>query len=227
MIQAKYFMIKLAIFDLDGTLLNTIEDLGTACNHALSMCGCPQRDMKEYNSLVGRGIYNLFRGALPEDKRTDEMVNMMKGYFIPFYDIHKSDKTRPYDGIYGMLDTLSAAGIKFAVASNKYQDGTEKLVRQYFGKYSFVSILGQRDGMPIKPDPSIVEEAMSAAGIEDKDLVVYSGDSNVDMQTGINAGVKTVGVTWGFRTPQELLAYKPYALVHTPQELAGLVTGIE
>ena len=124
-----------------------------------------------------------------------------------------------------MLDRLQSSGIKFAVASNKYQDGTEKLVGRYFGKYSFVKILGQRDGMPIKPDPLIVEEAMEAASMTDKALTVYSGDSDVDMQTGTNAGVKTIGVTWGFRTREELAAYSPYALAGSPAELADIITG--
>ena len=198
-------MIKLAIFDLDGTLLNTIEDLGTACNHALKMCGYPERDMCEYNTLVGRGIYNLFMGALPQSARTEKEVMRMKTHFIPFYDEHKCDRTRPYNGIYGMLDRLNENGIRLAVASNKYQDGTEKLVRRFFGKYSFVRILGQRDGMPIKPDPMIVTEAMSAAGISDK------------------ADVRTAGVTWGFRTREELKAYRPWAIADSPDQLCRLI----
>ena len=116
-------MIKLAVFDLDGTLLDTLEDLGNACNYALKMCGYGERRMEEYNSLVGRGIYNLFNGALPEGARTEEEIMKMKGYFIPYYDKHKCDRTHPYDGICTMLDKLAASGIRLAVASNKYQDG--------------------------------------------------------------------------------------------------------
>lgn len=216
-------MTKLAIFDLDGTLLNTIEDLAEACNHALEMCGFPVRELEEYNTLVGRGIYNLFKGALPPSARSEDMIMKMKGYFLPFYDMHKSDRTRPYDGIYGMLDTLSSAGIKLAVASNKYQDGTEKLVGKYFGKYRFEKVIGQRDGHPIKPDPMIVMEAMEAAGIGNRDEVVYCGDSDVDMQTGINSGVTTIGVLWGFRTREELQAYNPWAIADSPEQLAGLI----
>ena len=216
-------MIKLAIFDLDGTLLNTIEDLGTACNYALRMCGCPERDMAEYNSLVGRGIYNLFRGALPAGMKDDSMVMKMRDFFIPYYDMHKCDRTRPYEGIYPMLDRLQSSGIKFAVASNKYQDGTEKLVRHFFGKHDFVRILGQREGQPIKPDPEIVYEIMSCAGIRDKGEIIYTGDSDVDMQTGNNAGVRTVGVTWGFRSRQELEACSPWRLADNAGELARII----
>ena len=213
-------MTRLIIFDLDGTLLDTREDIANACNYALRMCGCPERRLDEYNMLVGRGIYNLFRGALPEEKRTEEMVMEMKNHFVPYYNKHIDDCTRPYPGIIDMLDTLSDRGISFAIASNKYQEGTEALVAKYFGKYGFVRILGQREGKPIKPDPEIVKEAMSAAPDVTVEDTVYCGDSDVDMQTGQNAGVRTIGVTWGFRTREELSAYNPWLLVENPAEIA-------
>ncbi len=215
-------MTKLVIFDLDGTLLDTREDIANACNYALGMCGCPQRRLDEYNMLVGRGIMNLFRGALPEELRTEDMVLKMRDFFVPYYNEHIDDCTRPYPGIIGMMDSLAAEGISFAVASNKYQEGTEALVRKYFGGYDFVCILGQREGRPIKPDPEIVREAMAAAGaVEDE--AVYCGDSDVDMQTGANAGVRTVGVTWGFRTRAELSAYNPWILAENPDEITAAV----
>ncbi len=217
-------MTKLIIFDLDGTLLDTREDIANACNYALRMCGCPERRLEEYNMLVGRGIMNLFRGALPEGMRDEETVLKMKSHFVPYYNEHIDDCTRPYPGIIGMLDSLADAGISFAVASNKYQEGTETLVRKYFGAYDFVCILGQRDGKPIKPDPEIVGEAMTAAEVAE-DETVYCGDSDVDMQTGMNAGVRTVGVTWGFRTREELAAYNPWLLAENAGEIAGAVLG--
>lgn len=212
-------MTRLIIFDLDGTLLDTREDIANACNYALRMCGCPERRLDEYNMLVGRGIYNLFRGALPEEKRTEEMVMEMKSHFVPYYNEHIDDCTRPYPGIIDMLETLSDRGISFAIASNKYQEGTEALVAKYFGKYGFVRILGQREGKPIKPDPEIVKEAISAAPDVTVEDTVYCGDSDVDMQTGMNAGVRTIGVTWGFRTREELSAYNPWLLVENPAEI--------
>lgn len=217
-------MIKFIIFDLDGTLIDTIEDIANACNHALEQCGCPKRRLDEYNMLVGRGIDNLFRGALPEGMKTEEMVTRMREYFVPYYNLHKCDFTHPYDGIVELLDRLSAEGIRFAVASNKYQEGTEQLVRSLFGKYDFVKILGERKGKPIKPDPLIVQEAMEGMPGISIDEVLYCGDSNVDMQTGINAGVKTVGVTWGFRTREELQAYNPLALIDHPSELIQIIS---
>ncbi len=220
-------MTKLIIFDLDGTLLDTREDIANACNYALRMCGCPERRLDEYNMLVGRGIMNLFRGALPEGMRGEEMVLKMKGHFVPYYNEHIDDRTRPYPGIIGMLDALAGRGISFAVASNKYQEGTEALVKKYFGAYDFVSILGQRDGRPIKPDQEIVREVMAAAGVVE-DETVYCGDSDVDMQTGLDAGVRTIGVEWGFRTREELAAYGPWLLAGNADEIvAALVRDME
>lgn len=219
-------MIKLIIFDLDGTLLDTLEDIANACNHALKQCGHPTRELKEYNMLVGRGIDNLFRGALPAEYRNEEMVREMRSYFIPYYNGHKCDFTKPYPGIVETLESLACKGVKFAVASNKYQEGTEQLVRKYFDMFDFIKILGQREGKPIKPDPQIVLEAME--GMEDirPDEVLYCGDSDVDMQTGINAGVRTVGVTWGFRTREELEAYSPFAVVDNPEEIIEVTNKI-
>ena len=213
-------MTKLAIFDLDGTLLNTVEDLGNATNYALEQCGFPIHPIDEYYQMVGRGIYNLFRAAIPSEYATEDNVQRMASYFIPYYDEHKCDFTRPYDGILQMLKIITGRGVRLAIASNKYQDGAEKLVRHFFGEYDFVKILGQREGQPIKPDPAIVNQVLEKVPDITKDETVYVGDSNVDMQTGANACVRTIGVTWGFRSRAELAAYNPSALVDTPAELA-------
>lgn len=218
-------MTKLAIFDLDGTLLNTVEDLGNATNYALTQCGFPIHPTDAYYQMVGRGIYNLFRAAIPSEYATEDNVQRMASYFIPYYDAHKCDCTRPYDGIPGMLKTITAAGVRLAVASNKYQDGAEKLVHHFFGEYDFVRILGQREGQPIKPDPAIVDQVLAEVPSVTKSETVYVGDSNVDMQTGLNAGVRTVGVSWGFRTREELAAYTPSAIVDTPEELSRVILG--
>lgn len=218
-------MTKLAIFDLDGTLLNTVEDLGNATNYALEQCGFPIHPKDEYYQMVGRGIYNLFRATVPAGQSTEEVVQRMASIFIPYYDAHKCDFTRPYDGIPAMLKTITAAGVRLAVASNKYQDGAEKLVHHFFGEYDFVRILGQREGQPIKPDPAIVDQILAEVPSVTKSETVYVGDSNVDMQTGLNAGVRTVGVSWGFRTREELAAYSPSAIVDTPEELSRVILG--
>ena len=215
-----YSMTKLAIFDLDGTLLNTVEDLGNATNYALAQCGFPIHRIDEYYQMVGRGIYNLFRAAIPSEYSTEDNVQRMASYFIPYYDTHKCDFTRPYDGIPEMLHAITERGVLLAVASNKYQDGAEKLVRHFFGEYDFVKILGQREGQPIKPDPAIVDQILSVVPSVSKEETVYIGDSNVDMQTGANAGVRTIGVTWGFRSREELAAFSPSSIVDTPEMLS-------
>lgn len=216
-------MTKLIIFDLDGTLIDTRTDIANACNHALEQCGFPQRDIEEYNMLVGRGIDNLFRGAMPASEVNEENVARMRSLFVPYYNEHGCDWTRPYDGIMDILEVLKDKGLHFAVASNKYQEGTQSLVEKFFGKYDFVKILGQREGRPIKPDPQIVEEAMEGVPGIRKDEVIYVGDSNVDMETGINAGVRTIGVTWGFRTREELEAYSPHALIDHPMQIVEFI----
>lgn len=226
-------MTRLAIFDLDGTLLDTVEDLGEATNHALESCGFPKRPISDYYQLVGRGIYNLFRlamqprpdsGLAPLDPGVvEEMVPRMASCFLPYYEDHKCDRTHPYDGILRMLDLISSKGIALAVASNKYQEGAEKLVAHFFPDHRFVKVLGQREGQPIKPDPAIVAQVLEAVPDLSKEEVVYIGDSNVDMQTGANAGVRTIGVTWGFRTREELQACFPSAVVDTPEQLAAAI----
>lgn len=227
-------MTRLAIFDLDGTLLDTVEDLGNATNHALVECGFPAREISDYYNLVGRGIYNLFRAAMqPSDpalpridpETIEKNVPLMASVFIPYYDGHKCDRTRPYSGISGLLSSLRDAGVKLAIASNKYQDGVEKLVSHFFPGFEFVKVLGQREGQPIKPDPAIVEQIMRSADIQSRDEVVYVGDSNVDMQTGANAGVRTIGVTWGFRTREELEGCSPSAVVDNPEQLLKEILG--
>lgn len=212
-------MIKLAIFDLDGTLLDTIEDIAKACNHALEECGCPARQLEEFNGMVGHGIFNLFRKALPEDMRNEEMVRKMHSCFVPYYREHICDRTKPYDGIYETLDILAENGISFAVASNKYQEGTEQLVNHFFGRYGFISVLGQRTGKAIKPDPEIIAEILKGTEGTRADETVYCGDSDVDMQTGINAGVRTIGAAWGFRSRKELEAYSPWLLAEKPEDI--------
>lgn len=217
-------MTKLAIFDLDGTLLNTVEDLGNATNYALEQCGFPIHPIDEYYQMVGRGIYNLFRAAIPSEYATEDNVQRMASYFIPYYDEHKCDFTRPYDGIPEMLRNITGRGVRLAVASNKYQDGAEKLVHHFFGDYEFVKILGQREGQPIKPDPAIVDQILAEVPYISKAETVYAGDSNVDMQTGANAKVRTIGVSWGFRGREELAAYHPSAIIDTPEDLSKTIT---
>lgn len=221
--QSTKNMYKLIIFDLDGTLLDTMEDISNGVNHALRACGIREISVDECRKLVGNGIRNLLRDALPENMRNDDMLSRMEAEFFPYYTAHMSDFTKPYDGIPEVLKKLDTEGYHLAVASNKFQQGTEELISEFFSDIRFVKVLGQREGHPIKPDAGIVFEAMAAVlGIE-KDEVLYCGDSDVDMKTGNNAGVKSLGVTWGFRTREQLEVHKPWKIIDTVPEIIDAV----
>ncbi len=212
----------LAIFDLDGTLLNTIADLATATNQALDACGFPTHPIEAYPFFVGNGINKLFERALPAEARTEENVLHIRAHFLPYYDEHNADLSRPYPGIPQLLENLQAAGIQVAVASNKYHRATEKLIRHYFPTIRFAAILGQREGVPIKPHPQIVEDILALVPVS-KEEVIYIGDSGVDMQTALNAGVESIGVTWGFRPREELLQNSPTHLADTAKEIENII----
>lgn len=201
-------MKKIIIFDLDGTLLDTIADLATATNQALSLFGYPIHETDAYRFFVGNGINKLFERALPEGARSEENIQKIRSEFIPFYNLHNADLSRPYPGIPALLNTLQEKGMKIAVASNKYQEATRKLVHQFFPDINFIEVLGQREGVPSKPHPQVVFEIMEKAGVNASETV-YVGDSCVDMQIGKNAGVTTIGVSWGFRPRTELESYQP------------------
>lgn len=212
-------MKKLAIFDLDGTLLNTIADLAAATNYALREQGYPEHKTDAYLYFVGNGINKLFERALPEGRKSQDNILKTRGLFVPFYDQHNTDLSVPYDGIQDVLQRLQAQGMMLAVASNKYDTATKKLISYYFPTIKFVAVLGQREQVPTKPDPSVVYEIIDQANVKKED-VVYIGDSGVDMQTGKNAGVCTVGVSWGFRPKTELESYQPAYIADNREELS-------
>ena len=211
-------MKKLIIFDLDGTLLNTIADLAQSTNHALQALGYPIHPETAYNFMVGNGIDKLFERALPEGEKNEENVLRVRKEFIPYYDIHIADKSRPYPGIPELLLQLQEAGLQPAVASNKYQAATEKLIAHYFPGIRFAAVFGQREGINVKPDPTIVHDILAIART-DKEDVLYVGDSGVDMQTAANAGITACGVTWGFRPRTELEAFRPEYIVNEAGEI--------
>ena len=215
-------MKKLVIFDLDGTLLDTIADLAESTNHALKQLGYPTHDVETIRTFVGNGINKLFERALPLQEQTEENVRLMRSHFVPYYDAHNADLSSPYPGIVHLLEDLQEKGIMIAVASNKYQEATVKLVKHYFPTINFIEILGQREGINVKPDPSIVFDILQKANVN-KEEVLYVGDSGVDMQTAINAGVDAVGVTWGFRPRTELEGFQPMGLIDKAEELLGFI----
>ena len=211
-------MKKLVIFDLDGTLLNTIADLANSTNYALKVLGYPIHEPDKYNFMVGNGINKLFERALPDGEKTEENVLRVRQEFVPYYDQHNADKSRPYPGVTELLETLQTAGMQLAVASNKYQAATEKLIAHYFPNIKFTAVFGQREGIPVKPDPIIVKEILQIAKVQEEEPL-YVGDSGVDMQTAINAGVTSCGVTWGFRPRTELESFHPDHIVDNAEEI--------
>ncbi len=193
---------KLVIFDLDGTLIDTIADLGTAVNHALSLHGLPTHRMEEYKLMVGNGVRNLVWRAMPQELKDDQSaVDAVLADFLEYYQAHISAQSRPYDGMTVLLSDLQKSGIKIAVASNKFIAGTQALIDSCFPNIRFVSVLGGRDGVPLKPDPRVVSEIIRTAGVGAEDTVMV-GDSAVDTTTASNGGIRSIAVTWGFR-PEE------------------------
>lgn len=215
-------MKKLVIFDLDGTLLNTIEDLGRATNYALEKCGHSAHPLSAYPGMVGNGVKKLIERALPSGLDTEEEVERAREYFKEFYEEHNTEHTAPYPGIMQLLDDLRARDIKVAVASNKYQAAVERLVDYYFPEIEWAAVEGQKEGIPVKPDPSIVFEILGKAPTP-KSEVLYVGDSGVDMETARRACVDSVGVTWGFRPMSELKAYHADNIVNTADAILDLV----
>lgn len=215
-------MMQLIIFDLDGTLLNTLDDLAAAANAALCTCGFPTRSLEEVRQFVGNGVAKLLERALPEKEKTAENLARIKNAFFSYYDQHLWDYTHPYEGIQEVLTALQRHHIKLAVASNKYQAAAERLITYFFPDISFVAVLGQRENIPTKPNPQIVFDIFRITGINPKD-VLYVGDSAVDMQTAQNAGVQACGVTWGFRSRNELASCQPNYLINEPSQLLEML----
>ena len=206
-------MKKLILFDLDGTLLDTLEDLSEAVNHALSLRGLPLHSVDEYRRMVGHGVRNLVQQALEASNApvSEALVDATLADFKAYYQAHIDVHTRPYPGIPELLGALHAAGIQLAVASNKFQEGTEYLIQRFFPDIPFVAILGNRPGAPLKPSPEIVQEVLSHSGVAPEDALMV-GDSPTDMRTAANGGIDALAVGWGYRSADELSAAFPDGL---------------
>lgn len=209
-------MKKLVIFDLDGTLLNTIADLGDACNYALRTLGYSEHALATYNYMVGNGVRKLIERAEPDaDQAT---VERLLNLFRQYYDEHSTDHTVPYPGIPELLAKLHENGVAIAVATNKYQAAVDKIIPHFFPDIPFVAVLGQTDDRPVKPDPSIVFAALNEHPTPKAD-VLFVGDSAVDIETARRACVESVGVTWGFRPMSELRGAYADHIVSDPAEI--------
>ena len=213
---------KLIIFDLDGTLLDTLQDLGDSCNAILQRFGYPIHQLPAYKKFVGNGVQKLIERALPEYARTTEIIATLLTAFKSYYEEQTVSHTRPYIGIVSLLEMLKSSGYLISVASNKYHEAVIPLMEKYFPTIAFDLVLGHRTGHPAKPDPDIVLDTLRTLGIA-KENCYYVGDSSVDMDTANNAGVTAIGVTWGFRDETELRQHGAKHIIHIPQELLDVV----
>ena len=215
-------MKKLVIFDLDGTLLDTIADLAASVNHSLSAHGFTVHDEGKYKFMVGNGISALIERALPPGNKTPADVARVRETFLSHYDSSNTVLSGPYPGIAELLRELGNSGIAMAVASNKYDAATQKLVKYYFPDIDFKAVIGNLEGLPPKPDPTVVSLILRETGYS-REETVFVGDSGVDMQTASNAGVTAVGVTWGFRPRAELEEFSPAYIIGSPAELSRII----
>ncbi len=209
----------IVIFDLDGTLLNTIGDLAASVDYVMRSRNLPEHTDAEYRQMVGGGIKRLVERALPEalaanEEYVDECVTQFRRYYVDNIDRH----TVPYEGMCELLRDLQRTGVKLAVASNKFQHGTDRLVSKFFSDIDFVAVEGNREGAPLKPDPQIVTGILSRAGIAPERAVMI-GDSGIDIRTAQAAGIDSIGVAWGFRFAEELYEAGAERVVSQVEEL--------
>lgn len=216
--------IKAVLFDLDGTLMNTLDDLADAVNFALDFFGFETHSIDKYRYFVGNGIPNLIMRATPENHRDATTLAAVKKKFYEYYNLHSMEKTRPYSGIPETLAALKKAGIKTAVVTNK-DDAAAKIIINGFFSNSFDFVFGASEDIPKKPDPTIVRIATEKLGVT-ADECVFVGDSCVDMETAGNSGIYSVGVTWGFRPKAELVEYGASSIVDTPEEIISVIKKI-
>ena len=212
------------IFDLDGTLLHTLEDLMLSVNHALSGRTKVRRSLEEVRGFVGNGVGQLIHRALPASADGDEEAfQETLQAFKSYYARHNNDTTAPYDGIEALLDRLHQAGVRQAIVSNKNDPNVKALTRDYFSRWIPLAV-GEQEGVRRKPAPDTVLKVMEEWGLKPSE-VIYVGDSDVDVETARNAGVDCAAVCWGFRTEDELRAAGATALFHTPKQLGDYILG--
>jgi len=213
---------KAIVFDLDGTLLNTLYELGNITNLVLEQYRFPTHEINAYRFFVGEGVENLIRRVLPEGYKDKKTVNDCLSLFLKLYNKHLGENVSLYDGITTLLDGLTKAGIKLSILSNKPHDLTVKNVGQFLSNWNFEIILGQKQKIPKKPDPAGAIEIINRLNI-DPSAFIYLGDTAVDMKTAVSAGMFPIGALWGFRDKQELENSGAKALVKHPVEVLNFI----
>lgn len=211
------------IFDLDGTLLDTLADLADSCNHICAEHGWPTHDYSAYCYFIGNGAAKLVERAIPEFARGSELGQQALREFLAYYEQHKADKTCPYAGMPEVVDELKRAGVNVAVLTNKPDAAAGPVMEQYYpGVFDLVQ--GGLPGVPLKPDPAPVHKLLERMGA-DRENTLFVGDSNVDIQTAKNSGLSGCGVLWGFRSRQELEGEGADYVAATPEELLSIILG--
>ena len=217
-------MIKLMIFDLDGTLLDTIHDLAAATNTVLTKHGYSTHTTEEYHYLVGNGVVNLITRALPEKARTPQIIEEVMNEQVLYYNNHLYDNTKPFNAIPDVLAELERRGVMLAVVTNKPDAAAKELIKSFFPNIGFVQVQGNCEGIPVKPNPAAVNAVIKKSGVL-KSEVLYFGDSDVDMQVAKNADVKAVGVLWGYRKKEELQNAGADILIENTEDIISIIGG--
>ena len=214
--------INTVIFDMDGTVLYTLDDLKTATNVILRQYGYPERSLDEVRQFVGNGIRKTIERAVPADvAENQELIDLMFTDFQKYYDVHCLDETRPYDGILELMDTLKAKGYKMAIVSNKVDTAVKELNQHFFGDRVPVAI-GEKPGVKKKPAPDTVFAALEELG-STKEESVYIGDSDVDFNTALNSDMPCISVLWGFRDRDFLESMGVSTFAQKPEDILGLL----
>ena len=214
---------KALLFDLDGTLLDTLADIAGAANAALALEAMPTHPVADYRRFIGDGVAMLFRRALPTDQEHDDArIERCVSHFHATYATSWNVASRPYPGIPALLDALAKAGLPLAILSNKPDAFTRLCAGFYLDRWTWAAVVGQRDGVPRKPDPTSALGIADQLGIAPADFV-YVGDSSVDMRTARAAGMRPIGVSWGFRSVEELRSTGAEAIIDYPEELLPLL----
>ena len=210
------------LFDLDGTLLDTLQDLANSVNNVLVRSGFPPHEVEDYKYFVGSGMKNTITQALPEDQRDQANVDELYAQMEEEYSKNWRENTRPYPGIPELLDALIASGIKMSILSNKPQGSTEQMVSALLAQWHFEIVAGAQSSIPLKPDPSAALQIAKQINISPLEFV-YLGDSAIDMKTAVAAEMYPVGALWGFRTENELLSAGAQQLINEPTHLLSII----
>jgi phosphoglycolate phosphatase len=217
-------LFKAVLFDLDGTLLDTLEDIASSVNLVLLKHDFPTHGIDDYRSFISNGVATLIKRSLPKDNRNEETISEFVKEFREEYSLNWNIMTKPYDGMLETLDELSARQLMIGIVSNKSHYFTKKCINKFFPNSKIDFILGHYKGIPLKPDPTGAKLFTKKAGIP-PEQILFVGDSSVDMKTATAAGMYPVGVLWGFKSIEELQRNGAKALIQHPKEILSLVTG--